>query len=73
MSNIIEEIYRKRSEKFKTGILLIFLFSLIAGYLNAGVLYLCGLPIFGLLFGYVFIWIASGFGDYNSAFIFEIL
>lgn len=59
MFNPIEEIYRKRSEKFKTGIILIFLFSLIVGYLNVGALYLCGIPFLGLLVGGIYILIAK--------------
>lgn len=59
MRNVIEEIYQKRSEKFKTGIILIFFSSLSVGYVDAGMLYLCGLPVFGLMIGYIFI-LAAG-------------
>lgn len=51
--------FQKRSIKFKVGIALIFLFSATIGFFHIGVLYLFGIPIFGLLAGFVLIWFSK--------------
>lgn len=58
MWNLIAEIFQKRSWDFKLGVLLTFIFSVIVGFLNIGVLYLIGIPAFGLVIGLIFVWLA---------------
>ena len=55
---MIAEIFQKRTRDFKLGVILSFIFSVIVGFLNAGVLYLIGIPAFGLLIGLILIWLA---------------
>jgi hypothetical protein len=54
-----EKIFQTPGWKLKTGVVLVTLFSIITGFLNVGVLYLFGLPLFGILLGIIFIWIAE--------------
>jgi hypothetical protein len=56
---MIEQTFQNWDWKFKTGLILIFCCSIIIGLFHVGVLYLCGIPIFGLLLGIIFIWSAN--------------
>jgi energy-coupling factor transporter transmembrane protein EcfT len=66
-----EKIFQRPSWKLKSGIILVTLFSIITGLLNVGVLYLFGLPLFGILLGIIFIWIAKT--ELKTKFVWTIL
>lgn len=53
---MIKQIFQNRDGKFKTGLILMIFCSIIIGVFHVGVLYLCGIPIFGLLLGIIFLW-----------------
>ena len=54
-----EKTFQKRSGIFITGVIFIIFWSIVVGVLHIGVLYLFGVPLFGLLAGIVFVWIAK--------------
>lgn len=53
---MLERIFHNPNWVFKTGAVLVLVFSFIVGFLHVGVLFLFGLPILGLLVGYILLW-----------------
>lgn len=54
-----KKTFRERSVLFKVGLILIIICSAITGFFNIAVLYWFGIPLFGLLTGLIFIWLAN--------------
>ncbi len=56
VQDMAEETNERLSGLFITGVVSVFLFSILTGYLNFGVFYLFGTPIIGLLVGITLVW-----------------
>ena len=54
-----EKILQKRDWKFTIGIILTIFWSVVIGFLHIGVIYLFGIPLVGLVLGFIFIWISK--------------
>jgi hypothetical protein len=54
-----ENIFQKRNSVFKTGLVFTVFWSAIIGFFNIAVLFLFGIPILGLLIGFILIWLAD--------------
>lgn len=52
-------VEKETSGIFITGVIFIVFCSIVTGILNIGVLYLCGIPLLGLILGIVFVWVGK--------------